>query len=81
MTPLVATPAQVAEALQVSEDIVRDLKESGRLPFVQLSRQRWAVPWASLSEWLEDEARANTVAAELEADGVDIPAPRHRGVA
>lgn len=73
MTPVVLTPEQVAEILQVSEDVVRDLKEQGRLPFVQLSRQRWRVPEEALREWLLAEADASLVHLELEHDGVDIP--------
>jgi hypothetical protein len=57
VSDLVGTPAQVAEALEVSEDIVRELKAAGRgFPYVPISRQRWVVPWAALHRWLEEEA-------------------------
>lgn len=70
MKPLVATPAEVAEALQCSIDVVRDLKQAGRLPHVMLTRTMWGVPWTALQRWLEDEADASVVHLELEADGV-----------
>jgi excisionase family DNA binding protein len=60
MSDLVGTPAQVADALEVSEDTVRELKATGRLPYVMISRQRWVVPWAALNRWLEDEAARNS---------------------
>lgn len=68
--PLVATPAEVAEALQCSIDVVRDLKASGRLPHVQLTKVMWGVPWTALQRWLQDEADASVVHLEIEADGV-----------
>lgn len=61
--PLVLTPDQVAEILQVSVDVVRALKEQGRLPFVQLTRQRWRVPAMALDQWLREEARASAPSA------------------
>lgn len=67
MRPLIATPAEVAEALQCSIDVVRDLKQSGRLPHVQLSRSMWGVPWSALTRWLDDQADASIAPAELEA--------------
>lgn len=69
---LVATPAEVAEALGCSIDVVRDLKAGGRLPHVMLTRTMWGVPWAALRRWLDDEADASVVHAELEADGVHL---------
>lgn len=69
MAPLVATPAEVAEALQCSIDVVRELKQAGRLPHVMLTRTMWGVPWSALERWLQDEADASVVHLELEADG------------
>lgn len=80
MNPLIATPAEVAEALQCSIDVVRDLKTSGRLPHVMLTRTMWGVPWTALHRWLDNEAEASVVHLELEADGVHIGVPR-RGAA
>lgn len=71
-SPLVATPLEVADALQCSIDVVRDLKRSGRLPYIQLTKAMWAVPWAALNEWLATEAHASMIHAELQADGVAI---------
>lgn len=81
MTPLIATPAEVAEALQCSIDVVRDLKREGRLPHVMLSRTMWGVPWAALQRWLDDEADASVVHLELEADGVHVGVTSPRGAA
>lgn len=79
---LVATPQEVAEALGVSVDVVRDLKKQGRLPVVQLSRSLWGTPWIALERWLQDEADASVVQLELEADGVHVGVPRrHEGAA
>jgi hypothetical protein len=74
--PLVATPDEVAEALQCSIDIVRDLKAAGRLPHIMLSRTMWGVPWVALQRWLDDEAEASVVHLELEADGVHVGVKR-----
>lgn len=79
--PLVATPAQVAEALQCSIDVVRDLKREGRLPHVMLGRTLWGVPWTALQRWLDDEADASVVHLELEADGVHHGLSHQQGVA
>lgn len=72
MSDLVATPDEVADALQCSIDVVRDLKKDGRLPHVMLTRVMWVVPWRALRDWLYEEANASVLHAELEADGVHL---------
>lgn len=61
MSALVGTPAQVAEALETSEDSVLWLKQNGGLPFVYVNRQSWRVPWAALNDWLATESARNAL--------------------
>lgn len=69
MAALVATPAEVAEALGCSIDVVRDLKQAGRLPHVMLTRTMWGVPWTALQRWLDTEADASLAHLEAERKG------------
>lgn len=81
MSRLVATPAEVADALGCSIDVVRALKQAGRLPHIMLTRTMWGVPWAVLERWLQDEADASVVHLELEADGAHTGLDHRRGAA
>lgn len=53
----IATPAEIASELGISERTLLDLRNSGRgFPWVQISRQRWGVPWAAFDAWLLSQA-------------------------
>lgn len=65
MSDLVGTPAQVAAALEVSEETIRELRDSGRgFPWIRISKQRWVVPWAALDNWLLEQAASQANGAE-----------------
>ena len=61
MSELVGTPEQVADALEVSPESVRYLKENAGLPHVYVNRSMWRVPWFALNEWLASEAARNAL--------------------
>jgi hypothetical protein len=61
MSELVGTPAQIAEALETSEDSVLYLKQHCGLPHVYINRQQWRVPWVALTDWLTTEAARNAL--------------------
>lgn len=65
MSHLVGTVAQVAEALETSEDSVIRLKERAGLPHVYVNTKSWVVPWKALDEWLATEV-ARAALGELE---------------
>jgi len=69
MSDLVYTPAQLAEQLHCCVEIVEGLIDQGRIPHVVISPRKVVIPKVALIQWLEDEARASTVLAELEAAG------------
>ena len=62
MSALVGTPAQVAQALETTEECVRWLKDECGLPFVMINRQSWRVPWNALDQWLASQAAQNAMA-------------------
>lgn len=62
MSTLVGTPAQVAEALETSEDAVLWLKQNCGLPHVYVNKKSWRVPWVALNDWLATEAARNALA-------------------
>lgn len=61
MSQLVGTPAQVAEALETSEESVRWLKDHHGLPHVYVNKQSWVVPWKALDDWLATEVGRNAL--------------------
>lgn len=76
------SPGELAAELGCCIEIVEQLTDTGRIPHVRLSPRKVIYPKAQIAEWLEDEAHASTILAELEADGADIPGvTRRRGVA
>ena len=55
----VMTIEQAAEYLQVTEEALRALLQSGELPAVRLDGDEWRVPRGALAEWLRAAAYAN----------------------
>lgn len=68
MSDLVWTPAEVADQLGCCDAIIDRLIDDGRIPHVRISARKTVIPKAALAQWLEDEAHASTIFAELEAD-------------
>lgn len=68
MSELVWTPAEVAGQLGCCETIIDRLIDDGRIPHVRISARKTVIPKAALARWLDDEAHASTILAELEAD-------------
>lgn len=65
MSDLVGTIAQAAERLEVSEDVVSELIQSGQLPHVRISPRRIVIPWRALDDWLDQQARASLKSGPL----------------
>ena len=80
MSELTFTPAELARELGCCIEIIDQLIDEGRLPHVRLSPRKVVIPKQALMEWLEDEARASTVLAELEVDGAHAGL-HHQGAA
>lgn len=68
MSDLVYTPGQLAEQFGCDPRIVDQLIRTGRLPHVRISQRKIVIPKTAVQEWLNDEARASTVLAELERE-------------
>lgn len=66
MSDLVYTVAQMAEALEVSEDLVRQLVRQQRIPHVRLGARITLFPRAAIDGWLADLVRGD-VPPELTA--------------
>jgi excisionase family DNA binding protein len=65
---LVYTPAQLAEQFGCDPRIIDQLIRLGRLPHVRISQRKVIIPKTAVEEWLQDEARASTLLAELQRD-------------
>lgn len=59
MSHLVYTVAQMAEALEISEDFVQQLVREGRIPHFRLGPRTTLFSRAAIDEWLADLCRRN----------------------
>lgn len=60
MSGRVGTPQQVADYLECDYQTVLDLKKQAPgFPWVQISPQRWVVPWVALDDWLDQRTQRN----------------------
>lgn len=59
MSDLVYTVAQMAEALEISEDLVRQLVREDRIPHFRLGPRTTLFSRAAIDEWLADLCQRN----------------------